>query len=366
MMQRRHTALCATSLCTVSLLLAACSGNSGGNAATDAGASNSVQVQTVQVRRQALDETLTLYGQVVHDTGAVENISFASPVLVSRLLVRAGEPVKRNQVLLEVVTDPNASGAFVQAQTALDLAQGELQRTRELANEKLATQSQLAAARKELSDAQTALAVQRKLGAAPGTQKVRASRAGMVSSLSVQQGDRVAAGITALQVSGAGAQHALLGAEPGDVALLVPGMEVRLTPVFGGAPVAARISQVFGVIDPQTQLMDVSVRIDSKGKARALTPSLKVRGDIVLRSPTLFMLPRAAVLTDTNGAYLFQVADGHARRVGVQMRIETADRVGVDGPVDPKLPVVVSGNYELDDGVPVRSARKPTSQSKTP
>lgn len=364
MMQRRYTALCATYLCAVSLLLAACSGNSGGNASTDAGASNSVQVQTVQVRRQAMDETLTLYGQVVQDTGAVENISFASPVLVSRLLVRAGEPVKRNQVLLEVVTDPNASGAFVQAQTALELAQGELQRTRELANEKLATQSQLAAARKGLTDAQTALAVQRKLGAAPGTQMVRASRAGMVSSLSVQQGDRVAAGATALQVSEAGAQHALLGAEPEDVARLAPGMEVRLIPVFGGAPVAASISQVFGVIDPQTQLMDVSVRID--GKARALTPSLKVRGDIALRSPTLFVLPRAAVLTDTNGAYLFQVAGGHAKRVAVQMRIETADRVGVDGPVDPKLPVVVSGNYELDDGVPVRSARKPASQSKTP
>jgi membrane fusion protein (multidrug efflux system) len=116
-----------------------------------------------------------------------------------------------------------------------------------------------------------------------------------------------------LQVSEAGAKRALLGAEPEDIARLAPGMPVQLSPVFGGQPVAAKITQVFGVIDPKTQLMDVSVEFDAASST--LLPALKVRGDIALRSPAVFVLPRDAVLSDSDGAYLFQVADGHARRI---------------------------------------------------
>ncbi|MDI1252114.1 efflux RND transporter periplasmic adaptor subunit [Thermomonas sp.] len=338
-------------LCAVILLVSACSSGSNGNAAPDA-ANGSVQVRTTPLRRQILDETLTLYGVVVQDPGAVENISFARPVLVSRLRVRAGEPVRKGQALLDVETDPSASGAYVQAQSTLELARGELKRTQELANERLATQSQLATARKALADADAALEVQRKLGAAPGTQQVRASRDGIVSSLSAQQGDRVAAGTTVLQVSEAGAEHALLGAEPEDIERLAPGMAVQLSPVFSGTSVAAKITQVFGVIDAKTQLVDVSVQVDAASPT--MLPALKVRGDIALRSPEVFVLPRDAVLTDSDGAYLFQVANGHARRISVQVRVESGDLIGVDGKLDPALPVVVSGNYELNDGMPVR------------
>jgi hypothetical protein len=60
------------------------------------------------------------------------------------------------------------------------------------------------------------------------------------------------------------------------------------------------------------------------------------------------------VLTDARGAYVFQVAAGKARRVDVTPGTESAGLVAISGALDPALPVVVLGNYELQDGMPVR------------
>jgi membrane fusion protein (multidrug efflux system) len=342
---------------TLSLLLLAstiggCGSSTKPEAATDA--APTVLVQTMQPRRQSLSETLTLFGEMAQDVGASENVSFARPVLISRLLVGAGQRVRAGQPLLEVVTDPNAAATFQQAKSAVTLAQRELKSQQELFTERLTTQAQLAAARKALADADAALTAQRELGAAPGTQTVRASHDAVVATLSAQQGDRVQPGTAVLQLSKAGAQRALLGAEPEDVARLAPGMAVQLIPVFGGAAVPATISQVLAVINPQTRLVDIGVH--TMGASSQLMSGLKVRGDIILKVSDAWVVPHSAVLNDAHGAYVFQVAGGHAKRVPVRVSIENPKLDGVVGAIDPKLPIVISGNYELEDGAAVRAS----------
>ena len=340
------------------LLLASTIGGCGSStkpeAAAPADAAPTVLVQTMPPRRQPLSETLTLFGEMVQDVGASENVSFARPVLISRLLVGAGQRVRAGQPLLEVVTDPNAAATFQQAQSAVTLAQHELKSQQELFTERLTTQAQLAVARKALADAEAALTAQRALGATPGTQTVRASHDAVVATLSAQQGDRVQPGTAVLQLSKAGAQRALLGAEPEDVARLAPGMAVQLTPVFGGNAVPATISQVFAVINPQTRLVDVGVR--TTGASSQLMSGLKIRGDIILNVSDAWVVPHSAVLNDAHGAYVFQVAGGHAKRVSVRVSVENAKLDGVVGAIDPKLPIVISGNYELEDGAAVRAS----------
>lgn len=343
-------------LALLTLAIAACSAPAGDETAKPGDTSGGVLVQTTLAQHRVLTETIALYGEVVQDVGASENVSFARPVLISKLLVSAGQPVQRNQALLEVVTDPNAASAYMQAQSAVAAARHEYKAQQQLAHERLATQSQLATAQKNLDDAETALAAQQKLGAAPGPQLVRAARDGVVAGLSAQQGDRVQAGTTVLQLAKAGGQRALLGAEPEDAHRLAPGMAVKLSPVFGGAAVDASIAQVFGVINPQTRLVDVAVRIT--GASTQLIAGQKVRGDIALRSPDVWTVPRAAVLEDADGAYIFQIVGDHARRVSVRTIVESGELTGIKGAIDPKLPVVILGNYELTDGAQVRSAQR--------
>ena len=67
-----------------------------------------------------------------------------------------------------------------------------------------------------------------------------------------------------------------------------------------------------------------------------------------------WLLPRSAVATDAKGAYVFQIAGGKAARVDVQVTSAMGDTTVAAGPLDPKRPVVVTGNAQLQDGAAVR------------
>ena len=318
--------------------------------------SASVLVQTVMPKREPLASTMVLYGEVVQDVGDSENVSFARPIQIAKLMVGNGQAVKRGEALFEVVTDPNAVTAYLQAQSAVEAAEHDYKAQQELASEHLATQSQLSASHKAWTDAQSALAAQKQLGAAPGKEVVHASRDGIVGNLAAQQGDRIQPGTAVLQLSQTAGKRALLGAEPEDVRRLASGMAVKVTPVFGGEPVAAKISEVLGVINPQTRLVDVAVALPDA--SAQLIPGSKVRGEVSLPASDVWTVPRSAVLEDADGAYVFQVVGRHAKRAKVHVQVENGDLAGIDGTFDPKLPLVVLGNYELSDGIAVRTAEQ--------
>jgi RND family efflux transporter MFP subunit len=281
-------------------------------------------------------------------------VRFARPIQISKLMVGNGQSVKGGEALLEVVTDPNAATTYLQAQSTLAGAEHDYKAQQELASEHLATDSQLSAAHKTLVDAQSAMQAQKQLGTAPGKEVVRAGRDGIVGNLTAQQGDRIQPGTAVLQLSQTAGKRALLGAEPEDVRRLAPGMAVKVTPVFGGEPVAAKISEVLGVINPQTRLVDVAVALPDT--STQLIPGSKVRGEASLTAKDAWVVPRSAVLEDADGAYVFQVVGGHAKRKRVHLQVESGEQAGIDGAIDPNVPLVELGNYELSDGMAVRTA----------
>ncbi len=316
----------------------------------------SVLIKSEPLRKQSLTETLTAYGTVTPATGATENISFPRAGQITRLFVVAGQMVKRGQTLLEFSTDPNAAALYRQAETTEVFAYSELNRVEDLTARQLATQSQLAAAHKALQDAQANLAAQRNIGGGTAVQQIKASFDGVVSLLSVQQGDRVQTGIPVLQLSKSGKLRATLGVEPEDIARLQVGMPTLIFSVFGKQPaVAAQVLQIHGVINPLTRLVDVDIELHST--ASGLLPGMQVRGMIALDNQESWVVPRSAVLGDAQGAFLFQVRDGHAQRIPVTVWIENGSSMAVSGTLDSSLKVVVSGNYELQDGMMVRETQ---------
>lgn len=313
----------------------------------------SVLIKTEPPRWQTMAETLTAYGSVVPDTGAVETLSLSRPVRIDRLLVAPGQVVNPGEGLIELATDPSASAAYQQAQAAAAFARGELQRVQGMADRRLATRSQVAAAQKSLEDAEALLAAEQRRGAGLGRETLKAPFRAVVAAIGVQQGDRVQGGTALMQLARAGVLRVTLGIEPEDIGRVRVGMPVELAPVFGSAePVRAKVAKVFGIINPQTRLVDVSVRLASP--VGGMIPGMQVRGAVQLRSRKGWVVPRSAVLRDAQGAYLFQVQDGQARRVEVSPEIENGPLVLVAGPVDPARRIVIQGNYELKDGMAVR------------
>lgn len=312
---------------------------------------SSVLVETVALKRQAMAATVSGYGVVSPDTRSLQTISLPRPGQIVGLLASVGEAVKKGAPLLDFATGAEATLSYREGRHAVDFATDELARVEQLVSQQLATQSQLAAAKKALADAEAGLQAQDTMGAGRPQEQVAAPFDGVVMALQAAQGDRLAAGAPLMQLARAGRQQVLVGVEPDEVARVRPGMSVRVVPVFdGGRQFAGRVAQVFAMIDPQTQLVNVLVELPDAG----LMSGTRVRAEITVARQDALVVPRAAVLRDAQGAYVFQVHDGKAHRIDVQPGLERNGLFVVRGAFDPNDPVVSLGNYELSDGMAVR------------
>ncbi|HEY8857473.1 MAG TPA: efflux RND transporter periplasmic adaptor subunit [Rugosibacter sp.] len=313
----------------------------------------SVAVQTVALKQQMMSDTVSGYGVVSPDTHSLQNINLPRAGQVVSLLVSAGQVVKKGAPLLEFATGTDAALSYQQAVAAVRFAASELTRIEQLVSQQLATQSQLAAAKKSLADAQAALQAQTKIGSDRALERVIAPFDGVVVAVQAAQGDRLMAGAPVLQLARARGQRVLLGVEPDEVNKVRAGMPVSVASVFNAEHrVMGRVAQVFGMINPQTQFVDVLVQVPSGG----LLPGTRVRAEIQVSQQNAWVVPRSAVLRDAQGSYIFQVHQGKARRINVQPGLEQSGLVAVRGAFTANEPVVNLGNYELQDGLAVHGS----------
>jgi RND family efflux transporter MFP subunit len=327
-----------------------------------------VSVQTVRVQRAVIAQPVRAYGIVAASASNLTTVNLPYLARIVQMRVQAGQSVTRGTPLFVVQADPAAALAATQAKSAVTLAQGELARTQSLYDKGLATQSQLATARKAAEDAQQALAAQNQTGVANGHKVIAAPIDGVVLQISAAQGDQVQPGAAILQLtSGSGSgngngkdarANVMLGVEPSDVPAIHAGDTVTLhglSTTLAKAAVDGRVVLVGASVDQQSQLVNVGANVPL-GQS-AFIPGTRVSADIATRSGTHWVVPRAAVLKDDQGAYVFQITpQNKARRVAVVTQIENGDRYGVDGPIDGAQGLVVSGNYELKDGMAVRDS----------
>lgn len=318
----------------------------------------SVLVETQSLHKQTLQTTLTGYGVIGPTARNTVTLSAKRASRVAGIEVALGQRVRRAAVVARLAADPQALAGVKQAQAAVELARGEVARIERLLSEQLATQSQLAAAQKNLHDAQATLDAQFALGGPSPNEALVAPFDGVVVALSAAAGDRVSAGAAILQIARTDALRATIGIEPEDSAQVRTGMPARIYPVLGaGTSIPAEVSDVRALVNPQTQLVDVQLTPKSK-LGPAMMPGVRVRAEVQVGTATGYVVPRNAVLRDGKGSYLFQIDGKVAKRVDVSTGLAKDGLQIVSGPLNPALKVVVSGNYELSDGMQVREAAK--------
>ncbi len=320
-------------------------------------ATPSVLVKTQPLGQYDLTDHLSCYGTITLNPDKVISLNFPRAGQITRLLVSTGQVVKKGLPLLEFETSPQDSVGYIQAESAVDLSRQELSRLKNLAAEQLATRSQVAQAQKVLIDAEATLTAQRKLGTDRKKELLLAPFDGLVNDLKVAQGERIQMGTTALQLARTDGLLVVLGIEPEDRAKVKPGILVLVTSVFEGSiRESGKIKKVHGMVNPQTKLVDVTVDLKND-PAALLMPGMSVRGEIILNKYHGPAVPRQAVLTDDQGAYIFVVREGRACRLRVKTLIETKGLVGISGAIRKNDRIVVLGNYELKDGMTVREGR---------
>jgi RND family efflux transporter MFP subunit len=314
----------------------------------------SVLVSTIVPAQGKLDQPVTAYGAAQPASNGSLAVSSLHAAQVLRLRVVAGQTVAAGELLLDLSADPAASLAYAQAISDLKLAQGELARTRQMLAQRLATNSQVEQAAKAAADAEATVKAREREGGGKPVETVRAPSAGVVTTLSVSNGDHVQPGATLLDIGADTGVTGVLGIAPEERRLVKPGQAVSLINLDAPATaIGATVASVGGMADPKTGLFTVIVR-PANAAATQLTSGAHLRGTIATEGIPGWIVPRGAVLTDDKSPFVFQVADGKAVRVAVEILASAGDRTVVSGPIDPKKKLVVSGNYQLTDGSAVR------------
>ena len=317
----------------------------------------SVLVQPGRVVQRAISETLTVYGQVQADPDTVQIITMLHDGLIARVAARPGQRVAAGQTLLDVTISPSAHMAYLKARAAVDYARRELDRQQRLLSEKLATNAQVAAAQNTLQDARAALQALDAQGQNKAMMQITAPAAGIITQLKVKQGDWLQTGATLLEMAIGNHLVAVLGLEPEDIHRMAPGTPVTLRSVFVADYQAnSQLREIHAIINPSTHLVDALVPIPAD-QSDGLVLGSSLTADVRLATHTGLTVPRSAVLQDQQGAYVFRIVDGHGRRVAVKTGVKTAQWVEITSGLTAGQVIVVVGNYELKDGMPVREGQ---------
>jgi RND family efflux transporter MFP subunit len=319
-----------------------------GGEEADAEPTPTAVVTLAPVRVQPVQDVVSVYGVVQADPAGSITLAAPKAAIVSRVLVRSGQTVAAGQPLMEIANAPGSEMAYKQAADAVTFGQADLARVQRLYDERLAATDQLTAAKKALADAQATLTAQQKQGAGRARQMIGAPQSGVVTTVSAAAGDHVAQDAPLVVLARADGAAVKLGLEPsGKFAV---GQAVTLRPVFGGPPIASRITMVGRAADQVTKTLDAIAPLNGAN----LPIGAAVKGDVVTGAHTGRVVPRASVVFDETGPHIFLVSGGKAHRTFVGLGLDYGPDVEITGQLPAGAQVAVEGAYELQDGMAVK------------
>lgn len=313
------------------------------------------QVQVETLTPGDISEQLEVYGTVEYPPRAQSTISATSVSVVEQILVANGQGVRRGQPLIRIRPSATALQELSSATNDAAAARVELARVQRMFAQHLATNADLTLARQAFANTQAALASANSRIGGSNARVLHADRDTTVIDIAVARGDIVAADAPLLRLASTGEVMVRLGVEPADVAVLRIGLPVDISPVYDPRLILqGTISQVMEQVDAQTRLLQATVALP---RADGLLPGSTVRGAIQLRQRRgVLTVARAAVLFDGDKPFAFVVDQGKARRTALKTGIDNGQRIEVLKGMRAGEQVVVSGNYELEDGMPVTIA----------
>lgn len=312
-----------------------------------------VELQAAQMR--SVSETVAAYGTTEFAAADVTTITVQVESQVTDLFVTSGSDVRKGQALLRLAPSAVTRLDVDKSRRDAAVAIAEHERVQRLRAVGLATESDLqlaASAAATLTQLRNSLAAR----AGPGNRlTLRAPRAGIVDTLTVQPGDMLVPGSVAVRIAVADSLQVRLGIEPHDANKIAAGQPVRVTPLTAGAEtVMATIGGIDRRVDAATRLIAALVRLP---KGSGLLPGAVVHADIVVsRHPSAIVIPRAALLFAGEKPFLFIATKGIAHRREVTTGVQDGESIEITSGLRAGESIVVVGNTVLSDGMAIRTA----------
>jgi RND family efflux transporter MFP subunit len=242
---------------------------------------------------------------------------------------------------------------YAQAVSALKSARQQRETTAQLLSEQLATRDQLAQADRAVNDAEVAVDAQRHEGGGETVRTLRAPFDGIVTNVPVAQGERVAADAALLTVAKSDGLIATVGVDPEAAARVQVGETVALERLTDSTPLQGRVIRVDGALNPKTRQVDVDVAVP----VDAVISGEAVRAAVKVGETKGWVVPHRSVVTDSDQAVIYQVADDKAVSVDVTIASTSTETDVVRGALEATRPIIVDGAFQVQPGMRIRRSQ---------
>jgi RND family efflux transporter MFP subunit len=309
-------------------------------------------VQTQKLHYSDMGTTLTVYGSVVPLSNTLQTLTVPYASRIDNIYVANGQTVKRGDKLLALQPSEDALLAVKQAQQDLAAVKDEHNLLQQRVALKLATQHDVVVSQLRVDQAK-ALVQDFNARGAMKPHTFTASQSGLISTVTVQEGQRIAAGSPLLQWVAQNQLGVSLGMEADAIAQLHTGQPVNLFMVNRPktTPIDGHIELINQQIDPLSHLLTVLVKPAANA---TLLLNEAVQGEMTLAAKQALVVPHSALLPDGDAYTVYTVVANHAVKHTVHKGLENSTTAEI---IDPTLKVdddiVVLGNYELQDGMAV-------------
>lgn len=329
-------------------------------ARADGGAdpSQSVLVTLTRLQQGTLPHVVVGYGTIGAANSGRQTVMAPESAMIGEIFVRLGEQVPAGAPLVRLSPSPASAAAYMQAKSALTVAQQLVASTNKLVALHLATAQELASARKSQSDARSQLRALQMVGAA-GPKVIRAPFPAIVTALTTTPGALVAEGAPLLDLAAPGRLVLTVGVVPAQAADVAPNDPAVVTLVGSNVSASGTVMVRGSFAQAASGLVPVDV---------ALPPGKFFPGEMAEAAITTgelhgYLVPHAAILVGDNGApYVVQAIGGVAKKVPVKVLGAHNDRDVISGALDSRAPLVLTGNYQLDNGMKIRLADPPAAK----
>jgi membrane fusion protein, multidrug efflux system len=278
------------------------------------------------VRRERISVGAPVSGELRAEREATARAEVGGSI--RNLRVEEGEAVRRGQVLCRIEapaqddTLHSAEQGVRAAESALDAARRDAERTQALAAEALIARRDVETAAKGVAAAEAALAeaAARVAGARGQLQKsvVVAPIAGVVSRRAANDGDVIAPGAPLMTIIDPSRMQ-LVGSVPADaIGALRPGapVEFRL-PAYEEERFTGRVTRISPAVDPLTRQVQIYIAVPNQ--PRRLVAGLFAEGRVMTATREALVAPADAVEASGESASVLRLRDGRAERVPVKI-----------------------------------------------
>ncbi len=306
-------------------------------------------VSVATVRNERVSQKLEALGNARANESV--NVTSKTSNVVTAVMFRDGERVKRGQVLVQL-DDAQQRADVAAAEAAVAESERIYNRSRELMATEALSKSQFDQLEATLKANSARL---RAANARLEDTVIRAPFSGRVGLRSVSVGTLISPGDVITTLDDTSVIKLDFSVPENFLASLREGLSVRATaPAFPGRSFSGKVASIDSRVDMNTR--SVTVRALLANEDGALRPGMFLNVALANDERDALVIPEEALTPEAERQYVFVVADGKAQRREVRIGGRRPGSVEVLGGLDAGEQVIIEGTQKVRDGAPVRAA----------